>query len=824
MSVCFHCHEPVLTGQQFMLKQNEQALPFCCAGCKAVAETIFAAGLDSYYQHRAQPASRSDAAPPEALWQALARSAEDAGIVQHDGDNTEADFFVEQLQCPACAWLIERHLRQLPGVSQVQVQLSDRKLTLHWCGGETDMVSLLSALHQIGYQAVPFSADAMETALAEEQRYLLKRLAVAGFGMMQSMMYAFGLYFDAFSELTLVQENWLRWSSMLVTLPVVLYSGQVFFRRAWSALKMRSVTMDTSVSIAILLAFFASLYATLVQQGQIYFDSVGMFVFLLLLGRFLELRARQRVITLSGTQHRLLPRLIERWQDDCWQISAVSALQSGDRIRIKAGEVCPVDGDLLSSKATVVESQITGESDRIGKQVNARIFAGSLVADNAIELRVENAGTDTYLSQLSRLSEQALQHKPGIQLWADKVARYFIAGILLIAAIVFAVWLFVEPNRALDITIAVLVVTCPCALSLALPTAWASAIRFLLQKGVLIRRAEAMEQLLGVTDIVFDKTGTLTTGEQRVAAMVRNPRHPDAHRAEQLAASLEHYSTHPLAKALAGVNEQKLRVDNIQEFPGQGMSGEIDGKPYRIGSAEFIDVADQGIRRQATVVLADEKDWIASFTLTEKMREQTEATLQWLQSQGYRLHLLSGDNEQRVWHVAQNLPLAQYRYRCLPEQKMQYVQALQKEKRRVLMIGDGVNDAAVLAASDVSMAMGSAADVSRLNADIILLHDQLPAIAATLRYAGRTQAIIRQNLSWALLYNVIAIPFACIGWISPWLAALGMTASSLWVTLNSCRLAQQRQWQLQEPMSPPADLSSTPRQPELKPEFGASRT
>lgn len=824
MSICFHCHEPVLTGQQFMLKQNEQALPFCCAGCKAVAETIFAAGLDSYYQHRAQPASRSDAAPPEALWQALTRSAEDAGIVQHDGDNTEADFFVEQLQCPACAWLIERHLRQLPGVSQVQVQLSDRKLTLHWLSGETDMVSLLSALHQIGYQAVPFSADAMETALAEEQRYLLKRLAVAGFGMMQSMMYAFGLYFDAFSELTLVQENWLRWSSMLVTLPVVLYSGQVFFRRAWSALKMRSVTMDTSVSIAILLAFFASLYATLVQQGQIYFDSVGMFVFLLLLGRFLELRARQRVITLSGTQHRLLPRLIERWQDGSWQISAVSALKSADRIRVKAGEICPVDGDLLSSKATVVESQITGESDRVGKHTNERIFAGSLVAESAIELRVENAGIDTYLSQLSRLSEQALQHKPGIQLWADKVARYFIAGILLIAAIVFAAWLFVEPDRALDITIAVLVVTCPCALSLALPTAWASAIRFLLQKGVLIRRAEAMEQLLGVTDIVFDKTGTLTTGEQRVAAMVRNPRHPDAHRAEQLAASLEHYSTHPLAKALAGINEKKLRVDNVQEFAGQGMSGEIDGKGYRIGSAEFIDVADQGIRRQATVVLADESDWIASFTLTEKMREQTEVTLQWLQNQGYRLHLLSGDNEQRVWLVAQNLPLAQYRYRCLPEQKMQYVQALQKEKRRVLMIGDGVNDAAVLAASDVSMAMGSAADVSRLNADIILLHDQLPAIAATLRYAGRTQAIIRQNLSWALLYNVIAIPFACLGWISPWLAALGMTASSLWVTLNSCRLAQQRQWQLQEPSSQSTEMSPAPRQPELKPELGASQT
>ncbi|HEX4910159.1 MAG TPA: heavy metal translocating P-type ATPase [Permianibacter sp.] len=784
---CFHCAEACPTDTPFRATLDGVNREFCCAGCQAVAETIYQSGLGSYYSYRQAPAKRQEAGVPAELLAALEQSARASACLEESGEESRVALFVEGLNCPACSWLLERHLRQQPGVREVQIQLSARRLVLRWDHLQQPLRQLLAELQRIGYQATPFAPDQVEQQLEQEGRDLLKRLAVAGFGMMQAMMYAVGLYLGVIGDLDKTHELWLRWSSLLVSLPVLLYSCQPFTRNAISALRLRSLNMDVPVAAAMWLAFLASCWNTIQQDGQVYFESISMFAFLLLLGRYLELKARQRATRAAGLQQRLLPQTARIWRDDQWQRVALSDVQVGERMLVQAGETVPADGAVVSGSAGADESLLTGEPALVNKQVHDAVLAGSTISGGALELTVTRSGTDTYIAQLTRLQDEALAQRPALQLLADNVARWFVAGVLLLSVLVYAGWWQFDATRAFDITLAVLVVTCPCALSLALPTAWAAATHQLLREGVLLRRAAVLEKLATLTDVVFDKTGTLTTGALQITSVrVRDDQNRQTVLA--LAAALEQHSSHPIARAFHPHTNNDLLAKAVTETAGLGVSGSIAGRQYWLGQKRWLPAAAQAAVQDGEIALADSDGWLASFQLQDELRSDAVALCRELRASGLRLHLLSGDHHAAVERCAQALGIDAVHARQSPAQKRDYVQALQRQGRKLLMLGDGINDAPVLAAADVSMAIGSGADFARRAADAVLLQSQLSVIARALQVAKQTRRIVRENLAWALIYNLVALPAAIAGVLTPWQAAIGMSLSSLLVTVNSLRL------------------------------------
>ena len=784
---CFHCAEACPTDTPFRATLDGVNREFCCAGCQAVAETIYQSGLGSYYSYRQAPAKRQEAGVPAELLAALEQSARASACLEESGEESRVALFVEGLNCPACSWLLERHLRQQPGVRDVQIQLSARRLLLRWDHLQQPLRQLLAELQRIGYQATPFAPDQVEQQLEQEGRELLKRLAVAGFGMMQAMMYAVGLYLGVIGDLDKTHELWLRWSSLLVSLPVLLYSCQPFTRNAITALRLRSLNMDVPVAAAMWLAFLASCWNTVQQQGQVYFESISMFAFLLLLGRYLELKARQRATRAAGLQQRLLPQTARIWRDEQWQRIALSDVLVGERMLVQAGETVPADGAVVSGSAGADESLLTGEPALVNKQVHDAVLAGSTISGGALELTVTRSGTDTYIAQLTRLQDEALAQRPALQLLADNVARWFVAGVLLLAVLVFAGWWQVDASRAFDITLAVLVVTCPCALSLALPTAWAAATHQLLREGVLLRRAAVLEKLATLTDVVFDKTGTLTTGALQITA-VRTRDDQDRSTVLALAAALEQHSSHPIARAFHPHASHPYLAKAVAETAGLGVSGDIAGRQYWLGQKSWLPAAAQAAVHDGEIALADSEGWLASFQLQDELRSDAAALCRELRASGLRLHLLSGDHHAAVERCAQALGIDAVHARQSPAQKRDYVQALQRQGHKLLMLGDGINDAPVLAAADVSMAIGSGADFARRAADAVLLQSQLTVIARAMQVAKQTRRIVRENLAWALIYNLVALPAAIAGVLTPWQAAIGMSLSSLLVTVNSLRL------------------------------------
>ena len=789
MANCFHCGEPNPAAASFRFQHNENVLSFCCVGCLEIARTILQSGLGHYYQHRQKPATKAVDALPTDLIKALEDSSKAQQLIHYQGDIAEAQFYVEQLNCPACSWLIERRLRQLPFIDSVQPMLSEQKVIVKWHASAASVSQVINAFHEIGYQAMPFSDDLVEAQIQEERRALLKKLVVAGLGMMQAMMFAVGLYLDVLNEIEPLHLAWLRWSSLVVSVPVVLYSATPFYLRAWRGIKARWITMDFSISLAIVLAFVASVFSTIHSDGQIYFESITMFVFLLLLGRYIELRARHLAVATANQHRRQLPNTAKKKHDDGWRNVALHQLSIDDIILVHSGEVVAVDGILVTAHCAIEQSHVTGESEWLTRNRGDLILAGSLVQGGSAEIKVSACGADTYIASLSRLNEQALASKPKIQLWADKVARLFIASILLISVIVYAYWAQTDTKKALEVVIALLVVTCPCALALALPTAWAVALRTLLNHGVLVRRSESLESLRFINTIIFDKTGTLSTGDLVVERIVCNESVVTVKQAHAIISALEAHSSHPVARALVGFDHDKLSANQIKEVAGLGILGEVQGAKYWLGKAGFSPTPIPDEHRTA-ILLCNETHWLAAVYLKEDLRADAHSSLLDLQALNMQLHLLSGDNHQKVIQFSSALPFASVRGDQLPEQKLRVVEQWQKDGHHIMMVGDGINDAPVLNIADVSLAVGNAAEIAKQSADIVLLNNKLSPIEPLMHYARQVHTIVRQNLAWALVYNALAIPFAAMGLITPWMAAIGMTLSSLLVTLNSMRLVR----------------------------------
>lgn len=802
---CFHCGLPVAEADRaprYPIHYRDTVQAACCAGCQAVAETIVGAGLDSYYSSREQAADKAEPMPAALREQLALYDAPElqASFVKVEPDNVrEAALILEGITCAACIWLNERHLMSLPGVLEASVNYTTHRARVRWDEGRIQLSQILAAVAAIGYRAHPYDPGRQDALLQRERKTAINRLWIAGLSMMQVMMYVVPVYLAA-DGISAEMLGLMRWASLVLTLPVVVYSCQPFHTGAWRDLKRGRVGMDMPVVIGVWAAFLASVHATVTGQGEVYFDSVSMFVFLLLGGRFLEGVARRKAGEAAESLVKLVPAFAHRF--DGWPASRdtvltpVARLAVGDVVLVKPGESYPADGVVVEGESHANEALLTGEARALPKRPNDTVIGGAVNLDNPLLVRIERVGQETQLAAIVRLLDRALADKPKLAQLADRVAGWFVAGLLLVAAGGWLWWHAHDPAHALPVTIAVLVISCPCALSLATPAALTAATGRLARAGLLVTRGHAMETLALVSDVVFDKTGTLTHGKLKLVDVL--PLAMAAEPAHRLASALEAASEHPIAHALReGRADTGLDAKDFANHPGGGVEATVEGVRYRLGKAGFvahgcaqaIPAAAAAWHDTHTVIwLASESAWLAGFALGDGIKPEAAALAALLRQRGLRLHLLSGDGEGAVRAVAQTLKIDQVYAGALPADKLAYVQALQAQGRHVLMVGDGVNDAPVLAAAAVSVAVGGGAESAQAAGDLVLVGG-LGALDDGLALAHKTRAVIRQNLWWALGYNLVALPLALAGWVTPWLASLGMAMSSLLVVLNAIRLA-----------------------------------
>ncbi|HBA35342.1 MAG TPA: cation transporter [Gammaproteobacteria bacterium] len=805
--VCFHCGLPVPQGYSETMTILDEERAMCCPGCTAVAQAIVESGMEAFYEHRTANAPTGAALVPDFLEKARVydNPAVQKSFVQALDENIkEAALILEGVTCAACVWLNEKHLNSLDGVLQASVNYSTHRMSVKWDNARIQLSEIMAAVAQLGYKAIPFDVSRHRQGLEKERKQQLKRLGLAGVLGMQIMMLAAGLYLGDYFGMVDVYRSLLNGASLILALPIVFYSAAPFFKAAWRDLRIRQPGMDVPVSLGILGAFIASIWHTVTQQGHVYFDSIAMFVFFLLSARYFELSARRKAADSTERLMDLSPALATRVspKDGAHQAIPVAELAVGDHVSVRPGEVIPADGVIINGLSSVDEALLTGESVPKRKAPAQRVVGGSLNVESPLLVEVEKVGADTVLSHMLRLIDRAQTEKPRLTQLADRIASYFVLAVLTVASLVALFWWQAGSTEWVAITISVLVVTCPCALSLATPTALTAAAGRLTGLGVLISRGHALETMAKVTDVVFDKTGTLTRGELSLGG-IKLGHGCDRQTALNIAAALEQVSEHPIGKAICRAAETLHEVgQDVVNTPGKGMSGSVAGKVYHIGSAEFVQEslqspvsmdewqATQGDR--TAVFLADEHRLIAAFYLEDQVRPDAESLIRYLKSTGRRIHLYSGDNERAVKQLAAAIGIEQAEGELKPEGKLSNLQALQQQGAVVAMVGDGVNDGPVLAAAQVSIAMGSAAQVAMSNADVVLVSNQLSALGEAFQSASKTVRVIRQNISWAVGYNTLVLPAAAMGWVAPWMAAIGMSLSSLLVVANAMRLARQQ--------------------------------
>ncbi len=786
---CFHCAEAL---PQVPVKADVDGAmrAFCCDGCSAAASWIRDARLTDYYRLRNEAADRVGTELADyAAW-----DREDV-IADHvrtlDDGSREITVLTDGMRCAACAWLIDKALRRDEGVEDIVANAVTGRVRIRWWPQATPLSQPLARMAALGYR--PYLATGLEREEArrrDRNRWIL-RMGIAGLGAMQAMMFAEALYLDTAGEMSPATRDFFRWITFLVATPVVFYSGWPFLEGMWRELRHRRLGMDTLIATSTLLAWGASVVETVRHGVHVWYDAAVMFVFLLLAARMIEQGVRKAASAQVDALARARPLLATRETTEGDEAGReqvlVSQLQAGDIVRVAPGEPVPTDGVLLQAGA-FDEALLTGESTPVPKAAGDTVFAGSLSVDVPARLQVTRTGAETRLSELARLVDEAQAARPRMAQVADRIAHRFVVLLLVCALLVYLGWRIYDPARAFEVTLAVLVVSCPCALSLAIPSALAAAHGALSKLGVLGVREDALERLAAADTVVFDKTGTLTDGQPRIDRVDVMGEMDEAD-AIDIAQALERDSRHPLARAFQALPTARSRhAEAVRQIPGQGIEGVVEEQYWRLGHATFAatDAIDEG----HALWLGDGVRARARFALAEQVRGDAATAVQALRKQGLSVTLASGDGEEAVALMAQGLDIPQFAARQTPEDKLARVRDLQAAGHRVAMVGDGINDAPVLAGADVSIAMGEGAALAQRAADFVITGPRLTRIPQAIAIARRTRAVIRQNLGWASAYNLVALPLAATGHVTPWMAALGMALSSLLVTLNALRLTK----------------------------------
>ncbi len=801
---CFHCGDPLPAGEEWLARVGGRERAVCCPGCRAVAEFIDANGMAAFYLHRDAPPPDADLKPADEAYRRFDGDEFRQRYLHVTDGDAEAVLEIGNMYCSACAWLLERTLARHAAVRRIDINPATRRAVVRWDLAALPFGRLLETIARAGFRPLPLGADRAGEADDAEYRTALKRLIVAAAAGMQVMMFAIALYAGERFGIDGAIEKFLRGVSLLVSLPIVFYAARPFFAAAWRGLRARAPGMDLPVSLAIGAAFGASVFAVWRDSGAVYFDSVAMFVLFLSGTRFLEMRARHRAGDQALALSRLVPDFCTRVRaDGADETLSVMKLEAGDVLRIRPGDVLPADGRIVDGCLEVDESLLTGESEPVGRPAGSPVCAGGTAVAGSARVRVTRVGSDTSLAEIGRLLERAKADRPPVAMLADRIAAAFVSGVLLLAALTGAFWLRHDADRAFEVVLATLVVTCPCALALATPAALAAAASRLAEQGAFLVRARLLAVFRPGATVVFDKTGTLTRGEPEVLATRRLA--AAGSRAETdclaLAAAVEASSEHVLARAFAPWREAAghIAARAAEVATGQGAAAVVDGLRYRVGSAawvaELAGPAPAPMRGSdgTLVYLGSEQGFLAEFRIGDELREDAAAAVTGLRATGFRVVIASGDRRAAVERVAKRLGVEEWHAELTPADKLALIAAERQAGETVIMVGDGVNDAPVLEAADASLAMDAGTALARASADAIALSRRLVSVCEVAAVAAATRRVIRQNVAWAIAYNLTAVPLAASGLLAPWMAALGMSASSLLVVLNALRLRRARE-------------------------------
>jgi len=784
---CYHCGEEVPVNTDFKVEILGEVRDMCCPGCETVAQTIVDSGLVSYYQYRTAPAEKADLVP-EQLQALIHYDNEEvqSEFVRNSDERSEVTLSLDGVSCAACAWLIEKQVSQKAGVLSIRVNTTTNRAILAWDKSKTRLSELLSSIHQLGYTAAPFEADKQEASYHQQMKQYLYRLGIAGLATMQVMMLAVALYLEVFGDLEPEFKNYFRWVSLIFATPVMLYSALPFYLNAWRSIRSGTLGMDVPVSIAMIFAYCASLVATVTEQGEVFFESISMFAFFLLVGRFLEMRARRKAAAASGNLLKLIPAIATTLDGE--QVP-VKTLTLGDRIRVLPGEHIPADGKILSGRVHIDESMLTGESVPVVKTIDDHVYAGTLNGEESFELEVMSSKADSMISNIVRLQDEAQLSKPKIAEIADVVARYFVAIILIVAAGTWFFWHETRPDDAFWILLSVLVATCPCALSLATPTALTCATSRMGNYGILLRKSHVFETLCKVNHLIVDKTGTLTHGDI-VISKVETYSTFSKEQSLSIAAALESHANHPIARAFKVYTDQNVTVSDVENIIGSGIQGDYQGKQTKIGSAPFV-LGEAKSAEPNSIYLSVDGVHIATFKYQDPIRKEANSFIERFQKEGIKVTLLTGDSQMNADSVASEIGIDKVVANAKPQDKLGYLKNADSADV-TMMIGDGINDAPTLAGAHLSVAMGGGADVAKASADMVLLGDHLERILDARQLALQTRRIIRENLAWSLGYNLLILPLAVAGLVAPYFAVVGMSASSIIVVSNSLRLLKEQ--------------------------------
>lgn len=800
---CYHCGLPVERAGSFTAKVADQKHEFCCFGCQTVCQTIHNAGLQSFYLKTPEG---EHLAPPPSL---------SAELASYDLDEVQSDYvdklddirsihlLVEGIHCAACVWLIEHSLAKQQGVVSAEVNLTSKRLRLKWDNRLTTLSTLLQALGQIGYAAIPFDPDTAEGALARRHRSLLYRMAFAGFAMMNMLWISIALYSGADQG---EFKNWFHWISLLIATPTLLYAGYPFLRNALLGLRYSHLTMDLPIAIGAVTTYGYSTYVTITGStlGHVYFDTVVNFLFVILVGRYLEAISKREALSATSRLLELQPKLATVMIDGLTKVVPIRAVKIGDLVLVKPGEKIPVDGFLTDGQSAVDESMLTGESLPVVKQAKDQVVAGSINGEGAFTVKVEQVLRNTALAKIVSLMEDAQASKAPIQCTADKIVPWFVVVTLTLAAATFIYWYQYDFEHALLAATSVLIITCPCAFGMATPMSVAVATGVGARHGILIKQGAALEYLSKVTHFVFDKTGTLTEGQLRV---VRVESFSDLSGDELLilAGSVEQHSEHGVAKAILTESARRdltlSPITNFSSCAGQGVQASLNQQHILLGTQSwlaelgfvFTDIVlnrvdsleHQGI---SCVFVATEGQIAGLIGVADQLRPDALSMINDLQQQGIAITVLSGDKHSVVAAITAELDDIQRQAEVLPKDKADVVRALQKQGAIVAMVGDGVNDAPALIQADVGIALASGTDVSIESADIVLSHNELRKVTEARVLASRTLSTIRQNIVLSISYNIIMVPLAMMGLVNPLIAAVTMPISSLLVIGNAARI------------------------------------
>ncbi|MDH4261860.1 MAG: heavy metal translocating P-type ATPase [Spirochaetia bacterium] len=797
---CFHCGLPVTDSSRF--EETIQGInhAFCCAGCRAVCLSIYESGLESYYdkiknnsQERARPAEK-----PKYIEQYDLEDIQQDFVRQISENNKEADFIVEGMHCASCSWLIEKVLNETPGVELAEVNLSQQRLRLRWNQSSSPLSSLISNLSSFGYAALPYNPETAEGHIQRFNRKLLYKMAFAGFGAMNIMWISISLYAGAFTGIDESLKGFFQKISFAIATPVLLYSGWSITSAAIRGLLKRKLTMDLPIAIGAWVTYGYSVWRAFFSPGEVYFDTVVTFLFVILIGRYLEAMAKRRASSAGFRLMELQPRSASLLTESGEERVSIKRLKNGDNVLVRSGDKIPVDGVIIEGESHVDESMLTGESKPVSKITGDKVDAGTINLNGTLTLKTTVAGQGTMLSRIIHLVETAQSSKADIQQFADRIVPWFVSATISLALVTFFYWKQTGFDTALLAATSVLIITCPCALGMATPMSIVVAAGLGAKLGFLVRDGRALERLSSITHVVFDKTGTLTTGEISVLKIFN---YADIEMLK-IAASLEQYSQHPIAQAIVKKylenGSSLLTCKDAKTFGGLGVSGFVEDRLVLLGNRRFLEEnkilipseADQiqsAIEKNfaTAVFMACDNAFAGIFHVQDKVREDAVNLLDILRKEGLMISVLTGDNEGAALALQSKLGKLRIMANMLPEDKSREISELQARGEKVLMIGDGINDAPALSLADVGIAMGSGTDVSMQSSDVVLIGDELSKIALAIQLGKTTIKTIYQNIVISLIYNIFLVPVAMMALVTPVFAAIAMPVSSLVVITNA---------------------------------------